>query len=119
MHDKSSPEAFLERLPAERGAIVSSADCSATEIAQAQACGRWHVNEDGMGYVLRSKAWLDRVTDGISRTKAALQLAYRFHHMGDPDVGSNELGDALCDALCELMGDEGFQEWSKEVRPKP
>lgn len=46
---------FLHRLKAERGAIVSSGDCSAIEIAEAQACRRFYVDEDGYGYVLRAR----------------------------------------------------------------
>ena len=51
------------------------------------------------------------------RLLEAVQLAYRFHHMGDEDVGSTDLSNALCDALCEAMGDDGFQAWSKEASP--
>lgn len=48
------PAKFLFRLINERRAsIVSSADCSQFEIAQAAACGRFYVNEDGFGFVLR------------------------------------------------------------------
>jgi hypothetical protein len=44
----------------ERGAIVSSGDCSSLEIAAAQACGRLFVDETGLGFVLRTKDWLVR-----------------------------------------------------------
>jgi len=46
---------------------------------------------------------------------SALQLAYRKHHLDDDNVGWEELSDALCHALCEAMGDEGFQRWSAEM----
>ena len=48
--------AFLKRVrgvQGERGCIVSSADCSHAELVQAQACKRFFVDEDGMGYVHR------------------------------------------------------------------
>ncbi len=48
---------FLKRLRVDRGAIVSSADCSTMEIAFAQKERRWYVDEDGMGYVMRMKPW--------------------------------------------------------------
>jgi hypothetical protein len=51
--------AFLYKLAEGGGAIVSSNNCSEMEIANAQACGRFFVDPDGLGYVLRSKRWLD------------------------------------------------------------
>jgi hypothetical protein len=48
---------FLKRLRTDRGAIVSSADCTTMEIAFAQKEKRWYVDEDGMGYVIRMKEW--------------------------------------------------------------
>jgi hypothetical protein len=53
----------------------------------------------------------------LRQAEEALKLAYRFHHLQDPEVGSNELSDALCAALCQVVGDKGFQEWSEEVCP--
>lgn len=38
----------------------------------------------------------------------ALKMAYRYA-MADMSVGTEELIDHLTDALCELIGDEGFQ----------
>lgn len=35
------------------GSIVSSNDCSHVEIAVADACGRFYVRDDGMGFVYR------------------------------------------------------------------
>ena len=46
---------------------------------------------------------------------AAVQLAYRKHHLNEPQIGWDELSTALLNALCEVMGDEGFQKWLKEV----
>jgi hypothetical protein len=51
-------EEFLNKLAEERGAIVSSGDCSEMEIANARSCGRMYIDSDGLGYVLRSKEWL-------------------------------------------------------------
>lgn len=44
---------LLKRLAEQRGFIVSSADCSATEIADAMSKGNWYVDDAGYGYVLR------------------------------------------------------------------
>ncbi|QOX81046.1 hypothetical protein FY034_18900 (plasmid) [Trichlorobacter lovleyi] len=41
----------------------------------------------------------------------AVKLAYRKHHLDDDMVGWSELSDKLCNALCNAMGDAGFQIW--------
>jgi len=48
---------LLNALNCERGAIVSSADCCEMEIAFARTDGRFFVDDDGIGYVLRLKDW--------------------------------------------------------------
>ncbi|MDP1580990.1 MAG: hypothetical protein Q8M02_11970 [Candidatus Didemnitutus sp.] len=48
---------LIEQLISDGGAIVSSADCSEVEIADAQAAGRFSV-EDSLGFVRRTKEWL-------------------------------------------------------------
>ena len=45
----------------------------------------------------------------------AVKLAYRKHHLEDDSVGWDELTSALCDALCEAMGDAAFQAWQKTI----
>jgi len=42
---------------------------------------------------------------------SACKLAYRKHHLGDDSIGWDELSDALCNALCNEMGDTEFQKW--------
>jgi hypothetical protein len=44
------------------GSIVSSNVCSVGEIAAAQACGRFYVDEDGLGFVRRPPADLNDLT---------------------------------------------------------
>lgn len=48
----------------------------------------------------------------VAQQLAALQLAYRKHHLEDDTVGWDELSDALLNALCESMGDAAFQAWA-------
>lgn len=48
---------LLSALVTERGAVVSSADCSVMEIAFARTERRFFVDDDGLGYVLRLKDW--------------------------------------------------------------
>lgn len=45
----------------------------------------------------------------------ACQMSYRKHHLNDESIGWDELGDCLLDALCNEMGDDGYQEWLSEV----
>lgn len=41
----------------------------------------------------------------------AVQKAYRKHCMGDESIGWEELDDILLNALCNAMGDAGYQQW--------
>jgi len=44
-----------------------------------------------------------------------LKLAYR-HVVGDMDVTQREAQDALCDALCNLIGDDAFCDFCSQER---
>jgi len=44
-----------------------------------------------------------------------LKLAYR-NWLEDPDVAWVELGEKLCDGLCESMGDKDYQEWMQALK---
>lgn len=50
-------EEALGELVKERGALVSSADCSRLEIVYAQSERRFFVDANGLGYVLRPQRW--------------------------------------------------------------
>ena len=41
----------------------------------------------------------------------ACKAAYRKHHLDDDSIGWDELDNILLDALCNAMGDNGYQEW--------
>ena len=41
----------------------------------------------------------------------AVKKAYRKHWLDDPDIGYAELGTVLMDALCNTLGDDGFNKW--------
>lgn len=45
----------------------------------------------------------------------AVQMAYRKHHMDDESIGWEELDQILFDALCNSMGDCGYQKWMSEM----
>lgn len=66
-----------------------------------------------------AKAYDDLLTDNHllrhghkdSDLLAVVKLAYQKHHLGDQNIGWEELGTRLCDALCNAMGDAEFQKW--------
>lgn len=58
--DDSQQLKALAALVAERGALVSSGDCSEAEIVIARVCGRFFVTDDGLGYVLRPRGWREK-----------------------------------------------------------
>lgn len=51
---------LIAKLAAGGGCIVSSADCSVMEIADARVRGDFHVDANGFGYVRRLPEWLAR-----------------------------------------------------------
>ncbi|MGA9771669.1 MAG: hypothetical protein WBV94_21745 [Blastocatellia bacterium] len=53
---KETLEQFVRRLAMHGGSIVSSNSCSGLEIAQAQACERFFVFDDGLGLVYRPES---------------------------------------------------------------
>jgi len=52
-------EKLVNDLAKQGGVIVSSNDCSEMEIADAHATGRFAVLPDGMGFVRRTREWLE------------------------------------------------------------
>jgi len=56
---------ILDALIQERGAIVSSADCGELEITFARSEGRFFVDDNGMGYVLRMKQWRENAESSL------------------------------------------------------
>lgn len=51
---------LVDKLATEGGCLVSSADCSQMEIANAQARGDFSVDENGLGFVRRLPEWLQK-----------------------------------------------------------
>ncbi len=45
----------------------------------------------------------------------ACKMAYRKHVLDDDTIGWDELNDCLLDAICNEIGDEGFQQWLRQV----
>jgi hypothetical protein len=53
-----NPSDLITQLIFEGGAIVSSNECSPTEIAIARTENRFAVDTEGIGFVRRTKEWL-------------------------------------------------------------
>ncbi len=60
---------LLQCLVRERGAIVSSADCSVMELAFAREEGRFFVDEEGLGYVVRPGQWRENAEAALESVK--------------------------------------------------
>ncbi len=67
------PIELIQQLVKEGGAIVSSNDCTEMELVDARLHGRFAVDDDGMGFVRRSKEWLARIhlRDAYNQPKGA------------------------------------------------
>lgn len=46
----------------------------------------------------------------------ACKLAYRKHVLNDDSIGWDELGNCLLDAICNEIGDDGYQQWLQSVK---
>ena len=51
-----------------------------------------------------------RYKENTQRLEFVLKKAYKYA-LGDVSVGTHEITDDLCNALCELIGDKAFQDW--------
>ena len=45
----------------------------------------------------------------------ALKVVYRKHHRNDDSIGWEEMDTKVFDTLCEVMGDDGYQEWISRI----
>ena len=49
----------------------------------------------------------------------ACKMAYKKHVLNDDSIGWDELGDCLLSAICNEIGDDGYQAWLNiEKNPK-
>ena len=71
-------EQMLEKIGLMGGCIVSSADCSEIEIADARVRGDFYVDADGFGFVRRLPEWLQlHSRDARNRSEACCELVGR------------------------------------------
>lgn len=93
-----------------------------TRSAAWAACGQPLVLVEGRtgGYLLdriRPRIVHELDCKGCRDLLEAVKLAYRKHQLDDPDIGWDELGNTLCDVICNAIGSDGFCEWLNEVHP--
>jgi hypothetical protein len=74
-----------------------------------------------LGAALQAWKGIEPVIKEIERQRdtllSAVKYAYRKHHLGDENIGWDELSEILQCALCEAMGDEGCEKWVEENKP--
>ena len=56
-----------------------------------------------------------RYKNQIQELENAVKVAYRKHHMNDDSIGWEELSDILFYALCNVLGDDGYQKWKDSL----
>ena len=45
---------------------------------------------------------------------AVAEMAYRKHNLADDRIGWDELGDRICDVLCNFYGGNVFAKWVEQ-----
>ena len=66
--------------------------------------------------ISKLQAEVKRLKEDNERYLKMMKLFYRKHHIGDESVGWEELGDMLCNTLCNILGDDGFQKWLQSLK---
>ena len=51
----------------------------------------------------------------IKKLLELLKKAYRKHVLNDDTIGWNELGDEIHCVICDVWGDDNYQQWIEEV----
>jgi thiol-disulfide isomerase/thioredoxin len=59
---------------------------------------------------------LDKQQDQDHELLTAVQKAYRKHCLNDNSIGWEELDNILLNALCNSMGDKGYQQWMEDIK---
>ena len=114
---------LIQRLVSHGGAIVSSGDCSEMEIADARVRGDFYVDDNGLGYVIRLKKWLDRVhaADGymqssdINATEGTAMTPDQFVTMIANMTREGE-GGFESDATDSMMALDNLIEKAREIQ---
>jgi predicted RNA-binding Zn-ribbon protein involved in translation (DUF1610 family) len=67
---------------------------------------------------LTSPDWhrLNAKTHRNDRLLHAVLCAYAKHHLDCEDIGWDQLGEILCDVICNEIGDVEFQRWLERMK---
>lgn len=96
---------MLEDLATRRGCVVSSADCEQMEIAVARTQGRFYVDDDDGGYVMRPREWLDQAVRAAEIRGCLADLFHAFHAVCHEGDGVPTEYDAVYDRAKALLGE--------------
>lgn len=122
---------LIKKLGTDGGAIVSTGDCSELEIAHARARGYLYVDDNGLGYVLRSRRWLERAQSFGEVWRKLLDARARLatirethpdialdHDIGSIDAVIHAIEDADTDSLISTSPyDSGLDDDDAECMP--
>jgi hypothetical protein len=77
-------------------------------------CGKCHKGfpEDPKGW--KEHSLICTVVTPKDRVLRAIEMAYRKHSLADESIGWDELGDILCDELCNAYGADVYSNWVKQ-----
>ncbi len=94
------------------GCCIHSIGTSVDEDGCCTSCG------EDLNYIAEQQEQINQLQAEKEKLLELVQAVYRKHHLSDDTFGWGELGDMLCDGLCEIMGDKKFQEWvSSKSKP--
>jgi hypothetical protein len=100
---------MLEALGVDRGCVVSSADCCEIEIADARLHGRFFVEDDGCGYVMRPREWLMQAVHAAEVRGILHDVFQKWHQYAHEGDGIDERDMPLYERAKAILGGGGGQ----------
>ena len=65
--------------------------------------------------ILKCKEVIEQLQAERNELLRTVQLVYRKHCMEYDGIGWDQLGGILLDALCNVMGSEGYEKWKSSL----
>jgi len=77
--------------------------------------GRYVLHSEAQAEIAEKDQQVSELEKQTDYLLSIVKLAYRKHHLNDDSIGWNEFDDNLLEALCNTMGEDGYDKWIKEV----